>query len=88
MSISTKYPVGDARKKAVEKLQKSQKKSSSVFNYWLQSSNNVNIASFVVRLEFAKRRKPYTDCEYIKSFFFSLMHPKELFRDFKKKADI
>jgi hypothetical protein len=68
-SLSTKYPVGDARKKAVEELQKSQQKSSSVFNYWIQSSNNVNIASFVVSQEIAKRGKPYTDGEYIKSCF-------------------
>ncbi|GFW91791.1 uncharacterized protein TNCV_3400511 [Trichonephila clavipes] len=31
-SFSTKYPTGDARKKAVEELQKSQESSTSVFN--------------------------------------------------------
>ncbi|XP_059530893.1 general transcription factor II-I repeat domain-containing protein 2A-like isoform X5 [Myotis daubentonii] len=86
VSFSTKYPVGDARKKAVEELQKSQEKSSSVFNYWMQSSNNVNIASFVVSQEIAKRGKPYTDGEYIKSCFINAS--EELFRDFKNKADI
>ncbi|KAJ1190625.1 hypothetical protein NDU88_007363 [Pleurodeles waltl] len=65
VSFSTKYPSGDARKKAVEELQKSQEKSSSAFNYWMQSSNNVNIAIFVVSQEIAKRGKPYTDSEYI-----------------------
>ncbi|KAG8453209.1 hypothetical protein GDO86_000003 [Hymenochirus boettgeri] len=57
MSFSEKYPVGDAGKKAVEELQKSQEKTSSVFNHWMQSSNYVNFA-------------------------------KELFRDFRNKADI
>jgi hypothetical protein len=76
-----------ARKKAVEELQKSQQKSCSVFNYWIQSSNNVNIAaSFVVSQEIAKRGKPYTDGEYIKSCFVNAS--EELFRDFKNKADI
>ncbi|KAK1345605.1 hypothetical protein QTO34_008067 [Cnephaeus nilssonii] len=84
--FSTKYPVGDSRKKAVEELQKSQEKSSSVFNYWMQSSNNVNIASFVVSQEIAKRGKPYTDGKYIKSCFINAS--EELFRDFKNKADI
>ncbi|GFX79997.1 uncharacterized protein TNCV_2890521 [Trichonephila clavipes] len=31
-SFSTKYPTGDARKKAVEELQKNQESSTSVFN--------------------------------------------------------
>lgn len=86
MSFSTKYPVGDARKKAVEELQKHQEKSSSVFNNWMQSSSNVNIASFVVSQEIAKRGKPYTDGEYIKNCFINAS--EELFRDFKNKADI
>ncbi|XP_036275872.1 general transcription factor II-I repeat domain-containing protein 2A isoform X2 [Pipistrellus kuhlii] len=86
VSFSTKYPVGDARKKAVEELQKSQEKSSSVFNYGMQSSNNVNIASFVVSQEIAKRGKPYTDGEYIKSCFINVS--EKLFRDFKNKGDI
>uniref|UniRef100_A0A8C4X7H4 HAT C-terminal dimerisation domain-containing protein n=1 Tax=Erpetoichthys calabaricus TaxID=27687 RepID=A0A8C4X7H4_ERPCA len=85
-SFGSKYPAGDARKKAVEELQKSQQKSSSVFNYWVQSSNNVNIASFIVSQEIAKRGKPYTDGEYIKSCFINAS--EELFRDFKNKAEI
>ncbi|GFW75577.1 uncharacterized protein TNCV_4427601 [Trichonephila clavipes] len=31
-SFSTKHPTGDARKKAIEELQKSQESSSSMFN--------------------------------------------------------
>jgi hypothetical protein len=31
----------------------------------VQSSNTVNIASFVVSQEIAKRGKPYTDGDYI-----------------------
>ena len=62
-SFSTKYPAGDARKKAVEELQKSQESSTSVFNNWMQSSSNINMASFVVSQEIAKRGKPYTDCD-------------------------
>ncbi|KAK1345432.1 hypothetical protein QTO34_007889 [Cnephaeus nilssonii] len=52
----------------------------------MQSSNNVNIASFVVSQEIAKRGKPYTDGEYIKSCFINAS--EELFRDFNNKADI
>jgi hypothetical protein len=85
-SFGSKYPTGDARKKAVEELQKSQEKSSSVFNYWVQSSNTVNIASFIVSQEIAKRGKPYTDGEYIKSCFINAS--EELFRDFENKAEI
>lgn len=85
-SFSTKYPVGDARKKAVEELQKSHDSSTSVFNNWMQSSCNVNMASFVVSQEIAKRGKPYTDGEYIKSCFINAS--EKLFRDFKNKADI
>ncbi|CAK6435131.1 unnamed protein product [Pipistrellus nathusii] len=86
VSFSTKYPVGDARKKAVEELQKRQETPISVSNYQKQSSNNVNIASFVVSQEIAKRGKPYTDGEYIKSCFINAS--EELFRDFTNKAEI
>lgn len=86
LSFGNKYPVGDARKKAVEGLLKSQEKSSSVFNHWVQSSNYVNFASFAVSLEIAKRGKPYTDGEYIKQCFISAS--EELFRDFKSKEEI
>jgi hypothetical protein len=84
-SFGSKYPACDARKKAVEELRKSQEKTSSVFNYWMQSSNTVNIASFIVSQEIAKRGKPYTGGEYIKSF---INASEELFRDFKNKAEI
>ncbi|GFT23382.1 uncharacterized protein TNCV_2016561 [Trichonephila clavipes] len=50
-SFSAKYPTGDARKKAVEELQKSQESSTSVFNNWMQSSSNINMASFVFSQE-------------------------------------
>ncbi|GBN17454.1 hypothetical protein AVEN_7111-1 [Araneus ventricosus] len=58
-----KYPTGDARKKDVEELQKKQQQSSSMRSNWAQSSNNVNLASFAVSLEIAKRGKPFTDDE-------------------------
>ena len=85
-SFSTKYPLGDARKKAVEELQKNQETSASVFKNWMQSSSNVNMASFVISQEIAKRGKPYTDGEYIKSCFINAS--EELFRGFNNKADI
>jgi hypothetical protein len=85
-SFSTKYPVGDARKKAVEELQKGQETSTSVLNNWMQSFNNINMASFVVSEEIAKSGKPYTDGEYIKRCF--IKASEELFWDFKNKADI
>ncbi|GBM76184.1 hypothetical protein AVEN_146106-1 [Araneus ventricosus] len=53
---------------------------------WAQSSNNVNLASFVVSLEFAKRGKPFTDGEYGKDCF--IRASEELFHDFKNKAEI
>ncbi|GBN63914.1 hypothetical protein AVEN_135852-1, partial [Araneus ventricosus] len=80
-----KYPTGDARKKAVEELQKKQQLSFMLSN-WAQSSNNINLASFAVSLEIAKRGKPFTDSEYVKDCF--IRASKELFRDFKKKAEI
>ncbi|XP_065673851.1 general transcription factor II-I repeat domain-containing protein 2A-like [Hydra vulgaris] len=86
VSFSTKYPTGDARKKAIEELQKSQKSSNSVFNNWMQSSNNINMASFVFSHEIAKRGKPYADGEYIKNCFINAS--EELFRHFKNKAGI
>lgn len=44
------------------------------------------MASFVISQEIAKRRKPYTDGEYIKSCF---VNPSQgLFQEFKNKADI
>ncbi|KAK4880600.1 hypothetical protein RN001_008746 [Aquatica leii] len=60
--------------------------STSVFNIWMQSSSNVNMASFVDSQEIAKRGKSYTDGEYIKRCFIDAS--EELFRDFKNKADI
>ncbi|GBO04094.1 Protein ZBED8 [Araneus ventricosus] len=53
---------------------------------WEQSSNNVNLASFAVSLEIAKRGKPFTDGEYVKDCF--IRASEELFRDFKNKAEI
>ncbi|GBO01047.1 hypothetical protein AVEN_208070-1 [Araneus ventricosus] len=80
-----KYPTGDARKKAVEELQK-QQQSSSMLSNWTQSSNSVNLASFAVSLEIAKREKPFTNGEYVKDWFIRVS--EELFCDFKSKAEI
>ncbi|GBN95258.1 hypothetical protein AVEN_119501-1 [Araneus ventricosus] len=55
-----KYPTGDAQKKAVEELKK---KVIFMLSNWAQSSNNVNLASFAVSLEIAKRGKPFTDVQ-------------------------
>ncbi|GBL85580.1 hypothetical protein AVEN_34727-1 [Araneus ventricosus] len=81
-----KYPTGDARKKAVEEFRKKQQQSSSMLSNWAQSSNNVNLASFAISLEIAKRGKPFSDGEYIKDCF--IRASEELFRDFKNKAEI
>ncbi|GFV69501.1 SCAN domain-containing protein 3 [Trichonephila clavipes] len=85
-SFTIKCPTGDARKKAPEELQKSQESSISVFNNWMQSSSNINMASFVFSQEIAKRGKVYTDGEYINNCFINASG--ELFQDFKNKADI
>ncbi|GBN74038.1 hypothetical protein AVEN_250592-1 [Araneus ventricosus] len=71
-----------------KKLCKSSKKtqSNSMLSNWAQSSNNVNLASFEVSLEIAKRGKPFTDGEYVKDCF--IRASEELFRDFKNKAEI
>ncbi|GBN80772.1 hypothetical protein AVEN_271377-1 [Araneus ventricosus] len=53
---------------------------------WAQSSNNVNLTSFAVSLEITKRRKTFTDGEYVKDCF--IRASEELFRDFKNKAEI
>ncbi|GFX62248.1 uncharacterized protein TNCV_3306221 [Trichonephila clavipes] len=76
-SFSTKYPPGDARKKAVEELQKSRESLTYVFKNKMQSSSNINMASFVFSQEMAKREKPYTDDEYIKIVL--QLHPKSYF---------
>ncbi|GBM01990.1 hypothetical protein AVEN_142636-1 [Araneus ventricosus] len=52
----------------------------------MQSFNNVNLASFAVSLEIAKRGKSFTDDEYVKDCF--IRASEELFRDFKNKAEI
>ncbi|GBL74894.1 General transcription factor II-I repeat domain-containing protein 2A [Araneus ventricosus] len=53
---------------------------------WAQSSNNVNLASFAVSLEIAKRGKPFTNGEYVKDCF--IRASEELFLDFKNKVEI
>ncbi len=53
---------------------------------WAQFSNNANLANFAVLLEIAKRGKPFPDGEYVKDCF--IRSPKEMFRDFKNKAEI
>ncbi|GBN34025.1 hypothetical protein AVEN_6276-1 [Araneus ventricosus] len=81
-----KYPTGDARKKAVEELQRKQQLSSFMLSNWTQSSNNVNLANFAVSLEIAERGKPFTYDEYVEDCF--ICASEELFRDFKNKAEI
>ncbi|GBN74113.1 hypothetical protein AVEN_28683-1 [Araneus ventricosus] len=73
-------------KKLLKSSKKNKKQSSFVLSNWAQSSNNVNLASFAVSLENAKRGKPFTDGEYIKYCF--IRASEELFRDFKTKAEI
>ncbi|GBN16877.1 hypothetical protein AVEN_35040-1, partial [Araneus ventricosus] len=60
--IAGKYPTGDDEKKPL-KNSKKKNQSSSMLSNWAQSSNNVNLASFAVSLENAKRGKPFTDDE-------------------------
>ncbi|GBN03616.1 hypothetical protein AVEN_206127-1 [Araneus ventricosus] len=72
--------------KKLLKSSKKQQQSSSMLSNWAQSSNNVNLVSFAVTLEFAKRGKPFTDGEYVKDCF--IRASEELFRDFKNKAEI
>ncbi|GBM11165.1 hypothetical protein AVEN_133902-1 [Araneus ventricosus] len=43
------------------KSSKKKKQPSSMLSNWAQSSNNVNLASFAVSLEIAKRGKPFID---------------------------
>ncbi|GBM48963.1 hypothetical protein AVEN_2399-1 [Araneus ventricosus] len=80
-----KYPAGDARKKAAEVLQK-KKQSSSMLSNWAQSSNNVNLASFTVSLEIAKRGKPFTDGEYVKDCFIRASEEQDLILKTKQKS--
>ena len=85
-SFSAKYSISDARKKAEEELQRSQESSTAMFNNWMQSSSNINMASFVFSQEIAKRGRLYADGEYMKTCFINAS--EELFLDFKNKADI
>ncbi|GBO05937.1 hypothetical protein AVEN_94646-1 [Araneus ventricosus] len=72
--------------KKLLKSSKKQQQSSSMLSNRAQSSNNINLASFAVSLEIAKRGKPFTDDEYVKDCF--IRASEELFRDFKNKAEI
>ncbi|GBN55647.1 hypothetical protein AVEN_190292-1 [Araneus ventricosus] len=67
------------------KLLKSSQKNQSSFmlSNWAQSSNNVNLASFAVSLEIARRGKPFTDGEYVKDFLY--VHLKNCFVILKTK---
>ncbi|XP_011267569.1 zinc finger BED domain-containing protein 5-like [Camponotus floridanus] len=84
--FASKYPAGEERKKAVDELQKQKQQSSSMLSNWTQSTSNVNLASFAVSLEIAKKGKPFTDGEYVKDCF--IRASEELFRDFKNKPEI
>ncbi|GBP21821.1 SCAN domain-containing protein 3 [Eumeta japonica] len=84
--FASKYPAGEERKKAVDELQKQIQQSSSMLSNWAQSTSNVNLASFAVSLEIAKKGKPFTDGEYVKDCF--IRASEELFRDFKNKPEI
>lgn len=53
--FASKYPAGEERKKAVDELQKQKQQSSSMLSNWTQSTSNVNLASFAVSLEIAKK---------------------------------
>ncbi|GFX14438.1 DUF4371 domain-containing protein [Trichonephila clavipes] len=44
-------------KKAVNELQKQKQQSKSMLSKWTQSTSNVNLASFLVSLEIAKKKK-------------------------------
>lgn len=84
--FASKYPAGEERKEAVDELQKQKQQSSSMLSNWTQSTSNVNLASFAVSLEIAKKGKPFTDGEYVKDCF--IRASEELFRDFKNKPEI
>lgn len=57
-SFSTKYPVGDAGKKQLRNSRGDRKGKPLSFNHWVQSSNNINMASFVICQETAQRGQP------------------------------
>ncbi|XP_015188888.1 PREDICTED: general transcription factor II-I repeat domain-containing protein 2A-like isoform X2 [Polistes dominula] len=84
--FASKYPAGEERKKAVDELQKQKWQSSSMLSNRTQSTSNVNLASFAVSLEIAKKGKPFTDGEYVKDCF--IRASEELFRDFNNKPEI
>ncbi|GFV65963.1 general transcription factor II-I repeat domain-containing protein 2 [Trichonephila clavipes] len=81
-----KYPAGEERKRAVDDLQKQKQQSSKMLSNWTQSTSNVNLTSFTVSLEIAKKGKTFTDGEYVKYFF--IRASEKLFRDFKNKPRI
>ncbi|GFT57704.1 SCAN domain-containing protein 3 [Trichonephila clavipes] len=55
--FASKYAAGEERKKAVDELQNQKQQSSSILSNWTQSTSNVNLASFVVSLDIAKKAK-------------------------------
>ncbi|GFV89535.1 SCAN domain-containing protein 3 [Trichonephila clavipes] len=55
--FTSKYAAGEERKKAVDELQNQKQQSSSILSIWTQSTSNVNLASFAVSLDIAKKAK-------------------------------
>ncbi|GFT69533.1 SCAN domain-containing protein 3 [Trichonephila clavipes] len=76
--VFSKKKAGEERKKAADELQKQKQQSSSILSTWTQSTSNVNLASFAVSLEIAKKDKPFTDGEYVKDCF--IRASEELYR--------
>ncbi|GBM68750.1 hypothetical protein AVEN_38906-1 [Araneus ventricosus] len=64
-----KYIQPVTHEKKLLKSSKKQQHSSSMLSSWAQSSKNVNLASFAISFEIAKRGKPFTDDEYVKDCF-------------------
>lgn len=63
--FASKYPADVEQIKAIGKLQKQKHQVSSMLSNWTQSTNNVNLESFVVLLEITKNGKPFTGGKYV-----------------------
>lgn len=85
-SFMSKYPEGEARKRAIVDLMKKQSQVGSSFTSWKESANDVNKATFVLSYEIGKSSKPYSDGEFIKNCFVNVA--EVLFANLKNKEEI
>ena len=65
-TFAEKYPVGVARKRAIEELKHKADQSKNTFTKWMKSPSSTTTARYVATQEIVKRGEPFTDGELYK----------------------